>query len=426
MKVTYSSKKINSFGGLNFTDSFLKSQGIYSFIDEQLGSRGLFAKYKYSDLVRSLLSIVLCGGECAEDITEHLREELSQLHGYEAPSADTLLRMQKELAGAKSTFTSDNGVKHEFADNPLLNGLLLQLLIKTGQLEKNQSDYVLDYDNQFIPTGKYDAKRSYKKADGYFPGIASINNMPVYIEGRNGNSQVKYKQAQTLKKVYANLAAEGIKIDKSRMDCGSFSKEIIEVVEQNSNLFYIRAQRCQSLYDIVCQIENWQEVEIGHIIYQVASVEYAPFQDKKTYRYVISREKVETNQGNLFTDESFKYRAIITNDRQMSDLEVIQFYNARGNSERLFDEMNNDFLWKKMPFSFLEQNTVYLIIMAICRNLYHFLLQRISEKISFVKTSFRLKRFIFRFMTVPAQWTYRGRQWMLRLFTHKPYHLLLE
>ena len=54
-------------------------------------------------------------------------------------------------------------------------------------------------ENQFIPTEKYDSKRSYKKADGYFPGIATIENHPVYIENRNGNSNVKYKQDETLK-----------------------------------------------------------------------------------------------------------------------------------------------------------------------------------------------------------------------------------
>jgi len=63
----------------------------------------------------------------------------------------------------------------------------------------------------------------------------------------------------------------------------------------------------------------------------------------------------------------------MTNQTTMSDLEVIEFYNARGESERVFDQMNNDFHWKKMPFSFLEQNTVFLILMAICRNLFQFL-----------------------------------------------------
>lgn len=137
--------------------------------------------------------------------------------------------------------------------------------------------------------------------------------------------------------------------------------------------------------------------------YQVASIEYAPFGKEKTYRYVISRELKKSNQLDIFTQDIFTYRAIMTNNRDMSDLEIIEFYNKRGDSERLFDEMNNDFLWKKMPFSFMNENTVFLIMMAICRNLFHFLTDAISKKIDFVKPNFRLKKFIFRFIVVLAK-----------------------
>lgn len=140
------------------------------------------------------------------------------------------------------------------------------------------------------------------------------------------------------------------------MDCGSFAKEVIPVVEENSKYLFIRAQRCENLYEKIKNVPNWETVEIGFKKYQVASIEYAPFGWNKTYRYVISREKKPDGQGDLFTDDAFTYRAIMTNNREMTDLEVILFYNDRGESERLFDEMNNDFLWKKMPFSFLQEN----------------------------------------------------------------------
>jgi hypothetical protein len=38
------------------------------------------------------MDIFLCGGECAEDIQEHLRTTLENISGNEVPSADTLLR----------------------------------------------------------------------------------------------------------------------------------------------------------------------------------------------------------------------------------------------------------------------------------------------------------------------------------------------
>ena len=95
--------------------------------------------------------------------------------------------MQKELPTEKETFISNSGTVNEFCTNKKMNQLMVSLLLKTGQLSPKQDDYILDYDNQFIPTGKYDSKRSYKKEDGYFPGITSIGNLPVYIEGRNGS-----------------------------------------------------------------------------------------------------------------------------------------------------------------------------------------------------------------------------------------------
>lgn len=426
MKITYSTEKINSFGGINFADNIIKQNSLYTSVDQSLVNRGVKSTYSYSDLIRSYFLLILCGGECAEDITENLRNELEQVKDFDPSSADTLLRMQKELSTPKETFVSPSGIEHEFNVNMDLNRLMVRLLVESRQLNTKQNDYIFDYDNQFIPTDKYDSKRSYKKSDGYFPGIASIKNFPVYIENRNGNSNVKYKQEETLKRAYDLLAEFGVKVKYSRMDCGSFAKEVIPVIEANSDFFFIRAQRCASLYEKIKEIAVWDEVEIGFKKYQTASIEYAPFGWTKTYRYVIQREKNSDGQGDLFTGDDFKYRAIMTNNRQMLDIEVILFYNARGESERLFDEMNNDFLWKKMPFSYLHENTVFLIITAICRNMFHFLTDFVSKKLDFIKSNFRLKKFIYRFMVVPSKWIKQGRQNILKLFSTKKYHLLLE
>jgi hypothetical protein len=250
--------------------------------------------------------------------------------------------------------------------------------------------------------------------------------MPVYFENRNGNSNVKFKQEDTLTRAYELLKEFGVSVKRSRMDCGSFSKEIVSVVEANCELFYIRAMRCEDLFSRIQEVKDWKVEEIGFKQYEVASIEYAPFGQDKKYRYVISREKNADGQGNLFTGDHYLYRAIMTNDREMSDLNVILFYNARGESERLFDEMSNDFNWKKLPFSFLHENTVFMVIMAMCRNIFHFMTEFISKKVDFVKPNFRLKKFIFRFIIVPAKWVKQSRQNVLRLFTAKKYHLVLQ
>ncbi len=426
MKYTYSQEKIHTFGGINFADKILGDASVYGHIDQELGPRGPLATYRYSDLFRSYLSLALCGGDCAEDIGEHLGGELAQLEGFAPPSPDTLLRLQKELATEKELVTSKGGSLNELCNNDRMNRLLVGLLVRTGQLVPGAKGQVLDFDNQFIPADKHDSKKGYKKEYGYFPGIASIGNRPVYVEGRNGNSNVKFGQADTLERTYALLRENGIRVAHSRMDCGSFTEEVVAAVEANSDHFYIRAQRCASLYDRVNEIKGWAEAEIGNKVYGVASIMYAPFGGEREYRYVVSREKRDDGQGDLFTGDSFTYRAIITDNAEMGDADVVRFYNARGNSERLFDEMNNDFLWKRMPFSFLNQNTVFLIMTAICRNLYHHILSIVAEKLDFVETTFRLKKFIFRFIAVPVKWIKRSRQKILKLYTDRPYHLLLE
>ena len=86
----------------------------------------------------------------------------------------------------------------------------------------------------------------------------------------------------------------------------------------------------------------------------------------------------------------------------MTDDEVVFFYNQRGKQEREFDTLKNDFGWKKLPFSKLEQNTVFLYLTAICKNIYNYLICHFAKIVNGLNPNFRLKKFIFRFICVPA------------------------
>lgn len=425
MKITTSLENINSFGGLNFISTEFEQLQLPKLITSILGSRSLSSTYQYSDVIKNIWMILFSGGDCAEDIQTNLKSELSNVLNMKICSADTILRLQKELSLAKETHISKNNTTNEFSNNQVLNELNLAILLLTKQLKSGES-YDLDFDNQFIACEKYDAKKGYKMQRGYFPGVATIGKNIVYLENRNGNSNVKFKQEDTLVEVYQMLKSDGIKIKRSRMDCGSFTKKVINVVEENSELLYIRAQRCAELTANIKAVKEWKKVTIGSKEFEVASVSYKPFGEEKSYRYVVSREANKTSQIDVFQGDSFIYRAIITNDYQMTDEQIVFFYNQRGGSEKIFDQMNNDFGWGNLPFSFLEENTVYMLITAMCRNFYLYFLEKIASKISFIENTFRLKKFIFRFVVVPYKWIKKGGQKTLKLFTDKPYNLVLE
>ena len=111
----------------------------------------------------------------------------------------------------------------------------------------------------------------------------------------------------------------------------------------------------------------------------------------------------------------------------MSEKEVIEFYNARGTSEKIFDVMNNDFGWSKLPFSFMNQNTVFLIVMAIGRTIYQWLLNGISKVFKSLSTKSRLKKFIFKFVIVATKWIKKGRgKKELIIYDKRPYEQLVR
>jgi hypothetical protein len=414
-----SNKKESPVAAISLINDEFNQIGLAQLIDTELGSRGAMA-YSYSEIIRNYINIFFAGGDCAEDIQQHLGAFLKQIPGNNVPSADTLLRGLKELAEKNITVTSTQDKKYEFNINKKLNVLNLKLLFITNQLKAGEK-YDFDYDNQIIVHDKYDAKPTYKKTTGYFPGVATIGDKIVYIENRDGNANVKTGQADTLSRAYQLLEDHNIKIYRSRMDAGSYSKDIIDMVSKHSEKFYIRANKCDTLYQRIKEVINWKTVEINCKIYGVASLEFTQFYKEKGYRLVIMREKGDSQQLDLFTGDNFKYRCILTNDWESTEKEVIEYYNQRGASEKTFDIQNNDFGWRHLPFSDMYHNTVYLIIMALAKNFYNYVVTKVSKVFTDIKPTSRLKRFIFRFITVIGKWVYRGRQWILQLKTDKPY-----
>ena len=424
MKIQNYKTSVNPFSGISLANYHFNRSGLSELIDKELGMRAKYFGYQYSEIIRNLANVYISGGDVIEDVNTHFGEYLKSIPGNNVPSADTILRGIKELSTENTVYTSDKGLLYDFNINEKLNRLNIKTLKLTNQLKSGNS-YDFDYDNQINANNKWDAKNTYKKTKGYFPGIATIGNKVIAIENRDGNANVKFKQEETLERIYTLLSSEGITINRSRMDAGSYSKKIIDVVDKHSKLFYIRANKSADLFEQINNISNWENIEINYKNYQVASIPFTHFYEQRNYRLVIMREKSINPQLDIFTNDTYIYRAILTNDHHSTEKEVIEYYNARGTSEKIFDEMNNDFGWKKLPFSFLNQNTAFMIITAIIKNFYNYFVAIVAKKFDNISPTTRLKRFVFRFITVAGRWVYQGREWILKLFTNKPYHLLI-
>jgi len=429
MKVTYSQDSITPFGGIHFVYDLLSTHGIDRLINQQLGSRAANSQYRFSDLIYGLLSIFFCGGDCAEDIQDHVGPYLDSRH-LRVCSPDSLLRIQKELASQLSRYTSPRGVKHQFNWNGPLARLNLKVLKRLGLLKPGEA-YTLDYDNVILATEKADAARTYRHHYGYQPGVGMIGEKIVYVENRNGNSEPMYQQYRTLRRLFWLLKSQGIDIKRFRADSGSYVGAVVDWVARNCESFYIKARLTQSVMSRIGQITDWRtDSDKKDEQTEWASIRFTPFkrsrhrrsnQSPQTFRLVVERRAAPDGQGNLFTSGAYSYQAILTSDWEAPEQQVFSFYRQRGGREREFDILKNDFGWKRLPFSRLNQNTVYLLITALIRNLYGFVIGRLSEKLGYLHSRFRLKKFIFRFITVPAKWIRTARQRWLKLYTLKVY-----
>ena len=171
----------------------------------------------------------------------------------------------------------------------------------------------------------------------------------------------------------------GVVIERFRADCGLFSKEIIQTIEPRCNTFYIRATNCGSRHEEFCQLKEWKSIEVGLEICDVASISMDNLIEGKSYRLVVQRSPLKDKHGREQTDMfgvKYTYRCILTNNWTSTEKDIITFYNERGASEKNFDIQNNDFGWSHLPFSFMAENMVFMMVTAMLKNFYLYLIRQ--------------------------------------------------
>lgn len=425
MKILKSSN-VNPFGGLNFVIEELDRQKIGSLVNTELPALGKQSQYSWRDLLYSYWSVFYCGGDCAEDLSANFKSSLSLIPYFSVPSPDRVLNRMKEIADSATKFKPGRAkYDHEFALNPKLNELNIKILKQLFQRDFER-ELTLDYDNTICYTSKQDALLTYQNETGYQPGVGFIGSKVVYVENRNGNSTAHVLQEDTLQRMFGLLQENGINISRFRGDSASYNWRTIQTIDKYTNTFYVRARMSQTVETAISKIKDWkiignpdQEIFRGETIFTPfsrAARDTGESQDLKQYRLIVTKEKRRDGQLNLFTSEAFLYSMILTNDREMSMDEIVFFYNDRGAIEKEFEVLKYDFGWNNLPFSRLAQNNVYLLITAMCRNIYHYLINHFSKTVQNLNPTFRLKKFILRFITIPAKWIKKSRQNYLKLY----------
>ena len=91
---------------------------------------------------------------------------------------------------------------------------------------------------------------------------------------------------------FVRFEQNGLTINRFSADCGSCSEEIVEKIEKHCKSFYIRANRCGSIYNDIFALKGWKTEEINGIEFELNSILVEKWEGK-AYRLVIQRLDVK-------------------------------------------------------------------------------------------------------------------------------------
>ena len=414
-------------GGIYLIRKIFQQNHLDKFIENCFPGRCKQSIYSDSDLVLGLCYSIYAGGTFFEDVNR-LRDQINVPGYIELPSSDSIKYRIGQLTESTREITGKKQVSHEFNINNTLNRILVKLAVRLNP-DFKRFEQILDYDNTIITTQKGNSKRCYKQGYGYQPGVIFIGREPVYIEGRNGNSPSVYLMDQTLERGINLLEAEGVKIGAIRIDGAGHQQDVFDLIRQYPGMrYYIRGKHAVSIWQAIYESKPAEKITVGEKEAECVDDEwYTPggVDPQRECRVIVYRYEEDNEQLDLF-EGKYSYYAIYTNDKKLSAEDIIDLYNQRARAEQNFDRLKNDFNWAHPPFDNLAMNTAYLIFTAMGCQLYHYLLKIISKVFHELDPETRIKRFIFLFVNVVAKWTYRGRRYILNLYSDKAYDKLLS
>jgi len=178
--------------------------------------------------------------------------------------------------------------------------------------------------------------------------------------------------------------------------------------------------------DIVRQREF---LNIRLVAEDTAEFEYRPGKAKHTYRIVVLRKLIEEERGQLSVGTDFRYFFFITNDRSLSQRQVVAESNQRCAQEGLLEQLKSGVRALHAPLNTLCANWAYMVMASLAWTLKAWYALRLpisprwrerhlAEQTRVLRMEFRT--FVQALVLIPAQIIQQGRRLIVRLLAWRP------
>lgn len=404
----------------------------------RLGNSGVVRRH-----VESVVSLLISGGDCIEDI-ERLRVDggLARLLGFK-PSCRTQLKeflyaFHQDTHGHRLTPSQDGELSQAGKatirpEGPGLRVLdqMIQAVVVAVQRARPQSRATLDVDATIIESTKKGALVAYEGTRGYQPQNALWAEQGVVVadEFRDGNVPASFAAQPFLERAFKVLPSS-VTERRLRADSAFYDERALTWADEQNISFAVTADMSQALSGKVLLVPeaawlpfrgaNESDTHPSHEERQWAEVtDFVPGwarNHKKAglpFRYIAIR--VRPRQGELFDGEirSWRHFAVVTNMRDWNGERLIRWHREKaGTIEHVFGEIKGDLGGGTMPTGRFGSNAAWWRLNVLVYNLLRLLkIEALPQGLQ----STRPKGLRFHFFNIAGEIIKTGGQLLLRM-----------
>lgn len=372
-KLATTNDLLTSRAGLLATRQLWDSLKLAERIDQHFPLPKSNRGYAPSVVVQTLLLMQHEGGFHLDDV-RHLQGDEALRHVLDLtalPSATTLGEWLRRI-GSDPTI-SDAWVA--------VNQAVLQSMLHRCK------QVTLDIDATEVISHKASADWTYNKNKGFMPMVGHIaqTGQVVAVDFRQGNVPPNKDNLAFIQQCQRSLPT-GVSVDALRIDAAGYQASIIHYCDEQAIDYAIRAKSSASMREQMASMNesDWQPLlnregkpadgeSVGRTSFCIGGYD-------KAFTLIVQRKAIQGQTAlELETIDAaaevsmggYIYRAIATNRDQLSDSEIVHWYNQRAeDSENRIKELKLDFGGDTLPCSDFKANALYFLIAALSYNVF--------------------------------------------------------
>jgi len=189
-----------------------------------------------------------------------------------------------------------------------------------------------------------------------------------------------------------------------------------------------RRERPENVKQRIVVERGYKDIKL--VSEEVVDFEHKPGKCERSYRVVAVRKNLSHEKGELVLFEEVRYFFYITNDRALSNEDVVREANKRCNQENLIEQLKNGVRALHAPVNTLNANWAYMVMASLAWSLKAWVAltlpiserwheRHVGEQRELLRMEFRT--FLAAFINVPAQTLRSGRQLIYRLLSWNPW-----